>query len=137
MKKEILPLLESVEQKYKGNNKIKREFVKRFINIIRKANLKLEKCIIKELENNDFIIESIYYKRRDEIKENGINKSVIKAVQDRDDITHNNTVKLDNISIGIYEMILKLNFVMILEYIGVSRDIYEKKLSHLGLLNII
>lgn len=137
VKKEILPLLESVEQKYKENNKIKREFVKRFINIIRKANLKLEKCIIKELENNDFIIESIYYKRRDEIKENGINKSVIKAVQDRDDITHNNTVKLDNISIGIYEMILKLNFVMILEYIGVSRDIYEKKLSHLGLLNII
>ena len=111
--------------------------MKRFINIILKANLKLEKCIIKELENNDFIIESIYYKRRDEIKENGINKSVIKAVQDRDDITHNNTVKLDNISIGIYEMILKLNFVMILEYIGVSRDIYEKKLSHLGLLNII
>lgn len=137
VKKEILPLLERVEQKYKGNNKIKREFVKRFLNIIRKANLKLEKCIINELENNDFIIESIYYKRRDEIKENGINKSVIKAVEDRDNITHNNTVKLDNISIGIYEMILKLNFVMILEHIGVPRDIYEEKISHLGLLNII
>lgn len=137
VKKEILPLLESVEQKYKGNNKIKREFVKRFINIIHKANLKLEKCITNELENNYFIIESIYYKRRDVIKESGINKSVIKAVEDRDNITHNNTVKLDNISIGIYEMILKLNFVMILEYIGVSRDIYEEKISHLGLLNII
>lgn len=34
-------------------------------------------------------------------------------------------------------MILKLNFVMILEYIGVSRDIYEKELNHLGLVNII
>lgn len=137
VKKEILPLLESVEQKYKGNNKIKREFVKRFLNIIRKANLKLEKCIINELENNDFIIESIYYKRKDEIKETGINKSVIKAVEDRDNITHNNTVKLDNISIGIYEMIIKLNFTMILEYIGVPKDIYEEKISHLGLLNII
>lgn len=137
VKKEILPLLENVEQKYKGNNKIKREFVKRFINIICKANLKLEKCIINELENNDFIIESVYYKRRNEIKENGINESVIKAVEDRDNITHNNTVKLDSISIGIYEIILKLNFVMILEYIGVTRDIYEEKISQLGLLNII
>ena len=137
VKKELLPLLENVEQKYKGNNKIKRDFIKRFQDIICKANLKLEKCITNELENNDFIVESIYYKTRNEIKENGINKSIAKAVKDRDDITHNNTVKLDNISVGIYQMILKLNFVMILEYIGVSRDIYEKELNHLGLVNII
>ena len=137
VKKELLPLLENAEQKYKGNNKIKRDFIKRFQDIICKANLKLEKCITNELENNDFIVESIYYKTRNEIKENGINKSIAKAVKDRDDITHNNTVKLDNISVGIYQMILKLNFVMILEYIGVSRDIYEKELNHLGLVNII
>lgn len=137
VKMELLPLLENVEQKYKGKNKIKRDFIKRFKNIICKANLKLEKCIINELENNNFIFESIYYKIRDEIKENGINKSVAKAVKDRDDITHNNIVKLDNISVGIYQMILKLNFAMILKYIGVSKDIYENNLSHLGLVNII
>lgn len=137
VKEEILPLLKNVEQKYKENNKIKRDFVKRFINIIHKANLKLEKCITNELENNNFIIESIYYERRDKIKGNGISKSVVKAVKDRDDITHNNTVKLDNISIGIYEIILKLNYVMILEYIGVSKEIYEEKINCLGLLNII
>lgn len=137
VKKEILPLLESIEQKYKGVNKIKRDFVKRFINIICKANLKLEKCIINELENSNFIIESIYYKIRNEIKEYGINESVIKAVKDRDDITHNNIVKLDNISIGVYEMLLKLNYVMILKYIGVSQDIYEKKIEYLGFVKII
>ncbi len=137
VKKEILPLLESIEQKYKGVNKIKRDFVKRFINIICKANLKLEKCIINELENSNFIIESIYYKIRDEIKEYGINESVIKAVKDRDDITHNNIVKLDNISIGVYEMLLKLNYVMILKYIGVSQDIYEEKIEYLGFVKII
>ena len=102
VKMELLPLLENVEQKYKGKNKIKRDFIKRFKNIICKANLKLEK-----------------------------------AVKDRDDITHNNIVKLDNISVGIYQMILKLNFAMILKYIGVSKDIYENNLSHLGLVNII
>ena len=137
VKKEILPLLESIEQKYKGVNKIKRDFVKRFINIICKANLKLEKCIINELENNNFIIESIYYKIRNEIKEYGIKESVIKAVKDRDDITHNNIVKLDNISIGIYEMLLELNYVMILQYIGVSKDIYEEKIGYLKLVKII
>lgn len=134
---EILPLLEKVEEKYKGNDRIKRDFIKRFIKIISTANLKLEKCIFNELDNRDFIIESIYYKRRNEIKENGIFNSVAKAVDDRDDITHNNTVKLSGISIGIFEMILKLNYVMILDYIGVPAEIYSKRIQHLGLVNII
>lgn len=137
IKEEILPLLENVEEKYKGNNRIKRDFIKRFIKIISSANLKLEKCIFNELDNRDFIIDSIYYERRNEIKENGIFNSVSKAVDDRDDITHNNTVKLSGISIGIYEMILKLNYVMILDYIGVPVEIYSKRIQHLGLINII
>ena len=137
VKKEILPLLESVEQKYRGNNKMKRDFVKRFINIINNANLRLEKCIINELENNCFIIESIHCKIRNEIKENGIKESVKKAVKDRDEITHNNTLKLDSISIGIYDMLLKLNYAMILEYVGVANDIYSEKIKYLGLVNII
>lgn len=137
VKEEILPLLENVEEKYKGNNRIKRDFIKRFINIISNANLKLEKCIFNELDNKDFIIESIYYKRKNEIKDNGIFNSISKAVNDRDDITHNNTIKLSGISIGIYEMILKLNYVMILDYIGVPVEIYSKRIQHLGLINII
>jgi len=137
VKKEMLPLLESVEQKYRGNNKMKRDFVKRFINIINNANLRLEKCIINELENNCFIIESIHYKIRNEIKENGIKESVKKAVKDRDEITHNNTLKLDSISIGIYDMLLKLNYAMILEYVGVANDIYSEKIKYLGIVNII
>ena len=137
VKKEILPLLGNFDQKYKGNNKTKREFINRFINIISTANLKLEKCISTELEKKDFIIESIYYKRRNEIKDNGILNSVIKAVKDRDDITHNNTVKLDSISVGIYEMILKLNYVMILDYIGVPVEIYGDRIQYLSLQNII
>lgn len=63
--------------------------------------------------------------------------SVSKAVDDRDDIAHNNTVKLSGISIGIYQMILKLNYVMILDYIGVPVEIYSKRIQHLGLVNII
>ena len=137
VKEEILPLLENVEEKYKGNNRIKRDFIKRFINIISNANLKLEKCIFNELDNKDFIIESIYYKRKNEIKDNVILNSISKAVNDRDDITHNNTIKLSGISIGIYEMILKLNYVMILDYIGVPVEIYSKRIQHLGLINII
>ncbi|MGM9877312.1 MAG: hypothetical protein ACI33S_01560 [Bacilli bacterium] len=137
VKEEILPLLKNVDEKYKKNNKTKRDFIKRFIKIISTANLKLEKCIFNELERKDFIIENIYYKRRDAIKENGIFNSVEKAVKDRDDITHNNTVKLDGISIGIYEIVLKLNYVMIMDYIGVPVEIYGKRIQHLSLINII
>lgn len=137
VKKEILPFLKKIEQDYKGKNKNKRDFINRFINIISNSNLKLEKCITNELEKNDFIIESIYYKRRNYIKENGVAKSVIEAVEDRDNITHNNVVKLNDKSIGIYEMIIKLNYAMILEYIGISKDNYEEKITNLGLLNII
>ncbi|MBQ2938677.1 MAG: hypothetical protein IJE05_07440 [Clostridia bacterium] len=44
----------------------------------------------------------------------------IKGISDRDDITHNKTIKLDNISIGIYEIVSKLNYIMILNYIGIA-----------------
>ena len=37
----------------------------------------------------------------------------------------------------IYEIILKLNYVMILDYIGVPVEIYSKRIQHLGLINII
>ncbi len=137
VKKELIPILEEIDKKYIGHNRTKRDFIERFINLISTANLKLEKNINNELEKNAFILECIYYKRRDEIKQNGLFQSVIKAVKDRDDITHNKTIKLDNISIGIYEIISKLNYVIIFNYIGISKDIYSPKIQHLGLSNII
>lgn len=137
VKEEILPLLRTLDDKYKGNNKTKRDFIKRFIKIISTANLKLEKCIFNELGEKDFILESIYYKRRNEIKEYGLFASVKKAVDDRDDITHNNTVRLDGISIGIYEMLLKLNYAMIMDYIGLSVETYGDRIQYLSLRNII
>lgn len=137
VKEEILPLLRTLDDKYNGNNKTKRDFIKRFIKIISTANLKLEKCIFNELGEKDFILESIYYKRRDEIKDYGLFASVKKAVDDRDDITHNNTVRLDSISIGIYEMLLKLNYAMIMDYIGVPVEKYRDRIQYLSLRNII
>lgn len=70
-------------------------------------------------------------------EEYGLFASVKKAVDDRDDITHNNTVRLDGISIGIYEMLLKLNYAMIMDYIGVSVEIYGDRIQYLSLRNII
>ena len=133
----MIPLLEKLDEKYIGKSRLKREFIKRFIHLVSTANLNLEKNIKNELEKNRFITESIYYKRKDEIKQNGLFQSIIKAVKDRDDITHNKTIRLDNISIGIYEMILKLNYVMIFNYIGISKDVYSRKIQQLGLANII
>lgn len=137
VKKEIIPFLKELNQKYKGNNRIRRNFVKRFEDLVCNANLRLEKCITNELEKNEWILERVYYKTRNEIKEIGILNSVQKAVQVRDELTHNNIVKIDEISVGIYSLILILNYVMILEYIGVPKNIYEGKIRHLIDLNII
>lgn len=137
IKREILPFLEECDEKYKGKNGLRREFIRRFINIISTANLKLEKCINNEIKENDYIIDSIYYKRRDEIKENGIKKSISKAINDRDDITHNKTIKLDNISIGIYEIVSKLNYIMILKHAGISKEKIKESMEHLIIRNII
>ena len=137
VKEEILPLLKECDKKYKEKNKIRRDFIKRFINIISTANLKLEKCISNEIKENDYIIDSIYYKRRDEIKKEGINNSISKATNVRDDITHNKTIKLDNISIGIYEIVSKLNYIMILKHVGISKDEIKKSMEYLAIRNII
>ena len=137
IKDEVLPCLKEVRSKYIGKDRIKREFVERFIHIIETANLKLEKCINIEFEKNGYILESLYYERRHKIKNKGILEAVKHAISDRDDITHNKTIRLDDISIGIYEMIYKLNYVMILNYIGIENEKIEKTIKHLSITNII
>lgn len=137
IKKELIPMLESVIGEYRGKDATKRKFAERFMNIISTANLKLEKCIYNEFEKHNYIMGSIYYKTREKIKEFGILDSIINAVKDRDDITHNKTIKLDEISIGMYEIVLKLNYAMIFEYVGIPFEIYSAKLNMLSLKNII
>ncbi len=137
VKKEILPLLVILDEKYKGVDGTKRKFIKRFMNIIANANLKLEKCINNELKENEFVLNSIYYTLREDIESNGISNSISKAIKDRDNITHSHIVKLDNISLGIYELLRKLNYVMMLQCIGLSKEIYSEKIMFLGMNGII
>lgn len=137
VKKEILPFLQECDEKYKKKNALRRTFFKRFINIISTANLKLEKCICNEFYNNSYILENIYYERRNKIKEMGINKAIIKAVEDRDNITHNKTINLDDISIGIYEIIAKLNYTMILNKAEIPTEKIKKSIINLTLRHVI
>lgn len=137
VKNEIVPVLDEMAEKYKGINKLKRDFIKRFTNIIYTSNYKLEKGIISEIEKRPFIVDSLRYKIKNAIKNTEISASVSKAVGDRDILTHNNLVRLDIISIGIYRIILMLNYAMILEYIGVSKDKYAIKMQQLSLEYIV
>lgn len=137
VKNEILPILLEVEEHYKGKDKVKRKFIERFIHIVKTSNLKLETCINEKIEENDYLIDTIYYKRRDKIKENGIVNCIRQAIENRDDITHNKTIKLDDISIGMYEIIYKLNYIMILNYAGIDNNKIRKEIEHLALRNII
>lgn len=137
IKEEIIPELNKIRSKYICKDRIKREFVERFIHIIETANLKLEKCINTEFEKNGYILEALHYKTRNKIKDKGTLEAVKHAISDRDDITHNKTIKLDDISIGIYEMIYKLNYVMILKYAGIENEKIEKTIKYLSINNII
>lgn len=136
-KKEVLLFLENLDKKYHGNNGKRRRYIKRFEHIISNTNLKKESCIITEVNKNEYIINNIYYKLRNELQKCGINNSIEKAINDRDNITHNRTVNLDNISIGIYQIVLKLNYSMILEFVGISKEQIKKNISYLILRNVI
>ena len=67
----------------------------------------------------------------------GINKAIIKAVEDRDNITHNKTINLDDISIGIYEIIAKLNYTMILNKAEIPTEKIKKSIINLTLRHVI
>ena len=137
VKNEILPILAEINNNYKGKDSVKRNFIERFIHIIKTANLKLEKCINEKIEENNYLIDTIYYKRRDKIKVNEITKCIIQSIENRDYITHKKTIKLDDISIGMYEIIYKLNYIMILNYVGIENDKIKKEIQYLALRNII
>ena len=137
VKNEVLPILLELENNYKGKDRVKRIFIERFIHIIKTSNLKLETCINKKIEENNYLIDTIHYTLRDKIKNKGIINSIRQAVECRDDITHDKIIKLDDISIGIYEIIYKLNYIMILDYAGIENDKIRKEMERLSLKDII
>ena len=137
VKKELIPKLEELDKEYKGKSKVKRDFIKRFIHIIDSSNLKLEKCINIEIEKNYYIVDTIFYETKNKILQLGIKESIRKAINDRDDITHNQIIKLEDTTIGIYEIISKLNYVMILNYVGIDEEKIKDAISTLSIGNII
>lgn len=137
VKKEIIPILSEIEQSYKGIDAVKRNYIKRFIHIIDVANMKLEKCIANEIDENGYVIDTLYYKLRDEINQKGIENSISEAINNRDDITHNRTVNLSMTSIGIYKIISKLNYIMLLKYIGVENKKIENMVKRLSIRDVL
>ena len=137
VKNEILPLLDELDEKYKGKSRKKRDYVQRFKNIISTANLEMVKCIKNEIEKNSYLIDDLFYKTRDQINNTGIYNSIKHAVDDRDDITHNKTVSLDDISKGIYQIVNRLNYIMILDYAGIEKKKIENAIRFLVQRDII
>lgn len=137
VKKELIPILEEIDEQYKGRNSLKRKYIERFKNIINTANLNLVKCVKNEIEDKTYLIETLFYKVKEKIDTLGIQDSIEQAVQDRDDITHNKTIKLDEISIGIYQIVCRLNYIMILEHAGVEKDKIESAIEFLSMRDII
>lgn len=99
--------------------------------------MKLEKCIANEIGENKYVIDTLYYKIRNEINQKGIDNCISEAVNDRDDITHNRTVNLSMTSIGIYKIISQLNYIMLLKHVGVENKKIENMVRRLSIRNII
>ncbi len=132
IKDEIIEKITEMEQKYKGKDAKKRQFIMHFMTIVSNSNLRLEKSIANEFESNKYVIESLDKNIKDEINKYKIDNAIIHAVRDRDNITHNDMVKLDNISTGIYEIVYKLNYIMILSHANITQGVIEDAINNLS-----
>jgi len=129
IKQEIIVQLDILDEKYKGKDGKKRKLIQHISNIIEGANLRLEKSISVIFNNNKYVLDTIYYKIKEILEKEGMEKSIEKAVKDRDLITHSKIVKLDDISTGIYEILFRLNYIMIFEIIGIEKDNIESAMK--------
>ena len=138
IKDEILVFLKEKDQEYNGKDGRKRKYIKSFISMINGSNLKLEKSITKELEKRLYLIDTLnYYEIKEKINSMGLQDATEHAVGIRDYITHNNIVKLDEVAIGMYQIITRLNYAIILEKAGIEKAKVEKIIRFLVQKNVI
>ena len=138
IKDEILAFLEEKDQEYYGKDRRKRGYIKSFINMVNVSNLKLEKSIVKELVERQYLIETLNnYEIKEKINKMGLQESTEYAVRIRDYITHNNIVNLDEVAIGMYQIITRLNYAIILEKAEIEKVKVEKIIRFLTQKNVI
>ena len=137
LKLELQKLFDNLNQKYTGVSSRKRKYLSRFNHIIQSSDLKIENILISEIKEHDYLLECLNYKFRDKINELGIEASCEQSISKRDDITHEDLVELNEIDVGIYFLIVKLNYIMILEYCNVDKEKIKKCIEHLSIREII
>lgn len=119
-KAEIIDELIKLSEKYRDKNGKKRKIIKRYINLIdKKTDFKLETMINNELNNHNFILESLPDQRYKDILENS-EEVIIDAVESRDLITHDDVFAPRDVDIAVYLVLERLIHILILKKIGVK-----------------
>lgn len=125
IKKEIIEELKKLDEKYKGVDSKKRKFINRFEELVGKSNVKLESNIIKVINDHMYIFErmhELYFENKSKELLENIEDYVIDAVKDRDDITHNGIVEINEYSLIIYRSVVISCYIMIFEKLGINKE---------------
>lgn len=139
VKNEIIQKLKTIDEKYKGKIgcRIKRKFIKRFTKIVQSSNLKLEKQIENVLNDNQYVLDTLGYELKKKIENISIEELAIDGIKTRDDITHDDIVKLKKEDIAVYLLVNRLIYVLIFNYIGIDANQTRKIIEYLAIRNII
>lgn len=119
VKQDVLPILETVLANYTGR---KRKCLRSFINMIEKSDFNLEKSACMEFRANGYLLEVLHPDVKKAIEKKGIEDSINYVIKKRDCITHEDIVDLDDILEGVYQIIYRLNYIMILTYAGIDKS---------------
>ena len=74
-----------------------------------------------EFAKNEYLIEVLNCDIKKAVMQKGIKDSISYAIENRDYIAHENTVNFDDVSVGVYQIIYRLNYIMILTYVGIDK----------------
>lgn len=86
------------------------------------SDFNLEKSVCTEFRANDYLLEVLHPDVKKAIEKKGIEDSIKYVIKKRDCITHEDIVDLDDILESVYQIIYRLNYIMILTYAGIDKS---------------
>lgn len=125
VKKEMVEALKIISDKYKGKDSKKRGFADLYINRISSSKFTLENMIIKGIEDNEFLLDTLPDKSYKEIMFN-YKEAVNLAVKDRDFITHDDVFAPSDTDIAVYMVLERLIYIFVMKKIGINKKDREK-----------
>ena len=134
VKEDVLNTLNGKIDIYAGK---KKEYLRNIIHIVESYNLILVKKLKYLYEDYQFLLNILVNMKIEDIAEIGIYNFFDNAVKTRNNITHADVVELTEADIEAYYMIIRMNYIIILENAGLDIDKITSCVQYLSNINIL